>query len=448
MLTDREIDAWAPAPLPPDGADPRAALRAVLEGQGHGGPTQLAGRAFSMACVAVEITQRCNLDCTLCYLSEAAEAVHDLPMAEILRRIRLVRRHYGPGTTVQVTGGDPTLRSAEDLEAIVAAIRAEGLRAAFFTNGIRATRPLLERLARAGLADVAFHVDLTQERRGYATEMALGEIREAYLARARGLGLRVIFNTTLTEESLAEVPTLARWFRERAGEITMASFQLQAETGRGVLGRRGEGLGKGAVMAAISSGLGVGLDFDALSAGHPDCNRAAAIVTAGPATAPLHDLAVLARLLPAMREHDWNDGSATLRAALAACIRSPGLALAALRHGLRLGARLAPGLLRGHRPERLSFMIHDFMDASALDRARCEACVFMTMTANGPISMCVHNARRDAHVLAPVPLDDGRRWYPATGTTSPGAPAPIPEKRRKGRARLPAQSAALRPTGD
>lgn len=447
MLTDREIDAWAPAPPPAEGADPRAPLREALAAQGLDGPTQLAGRAFAMACVALEITQRCNLDCTLCYLSETAEAVHDLPMPELRRRIRLVRRHYGPGTTVQVTGGDPTLRPADDLEAIVRAIRAEGLRSALFTNGIRATRALLVRLAEAGLDDVAFHVDLTQERRGYASEVALTAIREDYLARARGLGLRVIFNTTLTEASLAEVPALAAWFRDRAAEVTMASFQLQAETGRGVLGRRGAGLGPRAVMAAIERGLGTPLDFDALSAGHPECNRAAAIVAAGRATAALHDRGLLARLLPAMAEHDWNDGRATLRAALAACLRRPGIGLRALRHAARLGLGLAPGLLRGRRPHRLSFMIHDFMDAGALDRARCEACVFMTMTARGPVSMCVHNARRDAHVLAPVPLGDGRHWYPATGTATPGAPAPVPPKRQKGRARA-ALDGAARPTGD
>ena len=35
---------------------------------------QMGGR-WSIGCVALEITQRCNLDCTLCYLSEHSEMV-------------------------------------------------------------------------------------------------------------------------------------------------------------------------------------------------------------------------------------------------------------------------------------------------------------------------------------------------------------------------------------
>ncbi|MGF1502540.1 MAG: radical SAM protein [Paracoccaceae bacterium] len=434
-LTDAEIDAWPPEHLPASG-DPRAPLCESLARHGQFGPRQLAGRAFAMACVALEITQRCNLDCTLCYLSERAEAVHDLPLAEIRRRIARIRAFYGPGTTVQVTGGDPTLRKADDLVEIVRSVRAEGLRAALFTNGIRATRPLLVRLAAAGLQDVAFHVDLTQERAGFPTEMALAEIRADYLARARGLGLRVIFNTTIFDGNRAEIPALARWFRDRAAEITMASFQLQAETGRGVAGGRETPFGPTDVAEAIQAGLGVALDFGALEAGHSECNRAAAIAVMGSATAPLHDRALMSELVPALAaakgDQDWNDGARTLRAGIRAALGRPRLAFRAVSAALRLAARLAPGI--GHRPARLSFMIHNFMDAGALDRARCEACVFMTMTARGPISMCLHNARRDAHVLAPLTLPDGQRWHPETGGAEPG-PVHIPPKRQKGRAR-------------
>ena len=38
-------------------------------------PNQVLGRRNSIGCVALEITQRCNLDCTLCYLSESSEKV-------------------------------------------------------------------------------------------------------------------------------------------------------------------------------------------------------------------------------------------------------------------------------------------------------------------------------------------------------------------------------------
>ena len=42
------------------------------------------------------------------------------------------------------------------------------------------------------------------------------------------------------------------------------------------------------------------------------------------------------------------------------------------------------------------------MDANALDEERVHACSLMVMTAQGPVSMCEHNARRDEYILEPL----------------------------------------------
>ena len=42
-------------------------------------PNQFIGSRNSIGCVSVEISQRCNLDCSLCYLSENSNQVSDLP---------------------------------------------------------------------------------------------------------------------------------------------------------------------------------------------------------------------------------------------------------------------------------------------------------------------------------------------------------------------------------
>ena len=72
-------------------------------------PNQVLGRSRAIGCTAVEITQRCNLDCTLCYLSENSERVKDPPLEEICRRLDEIRATYGARTNVQIAGGDPTL---------------------------------------------------------------------------------------------------------------------------------------------------------------------------------------------------------------------------------------------------------------------------------------------------------------------------------------------------
>lgn len=77
------------------------------------------------------------------------------------------------------------------------------------------------------------------------------------------------------------------------------------------------------------------------------------------------------------------------------------------------------------RVHKLSFFVQNFMDASNLDADRIDACSFMVMTANGPISMCAFNARRDEFILKPVALQtaQGRAvWNPLSGRTLPALP--------------------------
>jgi hypothetical protein len=158
LLTPAEIAAARPEPPPaPGGQTPLARARGRMEATGQWHPLQSMGLGFSMGCVALEITQRCNLDCTLCHLSDHSEAVKDLPISEVFRRIDMVRDHYGPNTDVQITGDDPTLRRRNELVAIVRWVRERGMRPALFTNGIKATRDLLAELRDNSLVDVAFH---------------------------------------------------------------------------------------------------------------------------------------------------------------------------------------------------------------------------------------------------------------------------------------------------
>ena len=91
------------------------------------------------------------------------------------------------------------------------------------------------------------------------------------------------------------------------------------------------------------------------------------------------------------------------------------------------------------RAHKLSFFIHNFMDETELACDRIAACVFMVATRDGPISMCLHNARRDSFILQPLRLADGSSWSPATGRTTTEEDDPMPVLTRKtarGRRRL------------
>ena len=405
------------------------------------------GRRWAVGCVALEVTQRCNLDCTLCYLSESSEALHDLPLAELLRRLQAIRDRYGPGVDIQITGGEPTLRRRDELVALVRRARELELRPALFTNGIRASRALLETLCDAGLVDVAFHVDMTQLRKGYRSETDLNEVRAEYIERARGLPLAVYFNTTVFDGNLREIENVVRFFVAHAAVVRLASFQLQAATGRGVLGRRGPNLDRSTVIDRIRAGVGAPLQFDAFDFGHPHCNRyAMTLVANGRAHDMLDDTRFARGVLAATTGFSVDRGAPRRTAAALAVrvLRTPRLVPAALAWSARKLWTMKGDLLASRgQAHKLSFFIHDFMDACSLAHDRIEACAFMVASADGPISMCLHNAERDAHLLKPARVDEPRAvrwWNPVSGrlqdTPLPPRAPRLTRKTMRGRAKL------------
>ena len=431
-----------------EGSDQRAPLRDGLIAAGQFDDLQTAGRFYPMACVSLEVTQRCNLDCTLCYLSDRAELAHDIPLPILFTRIAMIAQHYGPGTPVQISGGDPTLRNIEDLEAICREIRRLGLRSCLMTNGIRATRAMLMRLAHAGLDDVAFHVDLTEERKGHPTEASLNTVRRDYIDRAKGLGLRILFNTTVFDGNIGELPLIARFFRDHAADVTLASFQMGADTGRGVSDHHANAMSRDIVSKALSEGFETDLRAS-LAIGHRACNRYDILLVAGKrAVSATGDTSFLRHLIPALEDPNVERNAPVMWRMIR---QNPGIVVKGLFKGLGLLWQIRSGLVASRgRVHRMSVLIHSFMDAEQLDAERCASCVFMTMTSDGPISMCAFNAKRDALIFKPVPVQKGPStewWSAATGKTTKlpdqTEPNSVPFKLLKGRQRALAARARI-----
>ncbi|MGH8607102.1 MAG: hypothetical protein ACREX9_06695, partial [Gammaproteobacteria bacterium] len=66
-------------------------------------------------------------------------------------------------------------------------------------------------------------------------------------------------------------------------------------------------------------------------------------------------------------------------------------------------------------------------------RERLEGCVFMVATADGPMSMCMHNAKRDDYVLRPVKLNTPaglKIWDPLGGISAAGDLREVPPTER------------------
>ncbi|MFZ5481612.1 MAG: radical SAM protein [Myxococcota bacterium] len=364
-------------------------------------PNQVLGTKRTIGCVALEVTQRCNLDCSICYLSENSESTPDIPLERIFRRIQVIRDQYGVGTNVQVTGGDPTLRDHDDLVKIVRRIVELKLVPALFTNGIKATRELLTRLKEVGLVDVAFHVDLTEKRKGYTSERQLFEVREEYVERARGLGLNVIFNQTVFARNYDEVPEIAKFYVKHADVVGMASFQLQADTGRGLNRKRKQVISLDTISKEIEKGLGVSLSWDNVLFGHPKCHKIGYAAVLGDRVVDLFDdKDELVAMHHAMKE-TFMDRTRPARAvaqAVDACVRN-GYGRRGLKYwGKRIWQNRRALLESRGKVRKLSFFMQNFQDASSLDHERIDNCSFHTMNDAGGVSMCVHNAYRDYYL--------------------------------------------------
>ena len=86
-------------------------------------------------CVLLELTNRCNLKCPVCFASAGEQKPHDLSLTEIGKQYDLLMEHGGP-FNIQLSGGEPTMR--DDLDRIIALGREKGF--SFFqlnTNGVR-----------------------------------------------------------------------------------------------------------------------------------------------------------------------------------------------------------------------------------------------------------------------------------------------------------------------
>ncbi len=415
-----EIKSYKPYALVNDGLNPvtRAYKRMVDNGvwEAH----QILGSRWGIGCVALEVTQRCNLDCTLCYLSESSEAVKDIPLDEIYRRIDGIHKHYGSNTDVQVTGGDPTLRQRDELLAIVSKIKSYGMRPTLMTNGIKASRELLTDLRAAGLEDVAFHVDTTQERKAYKNEVELHKLRLEYIERARGLGMSVLFNTTVHKDNFHELPEIISFFKKHADVVNFASFQLQADTGRGVLRERNFIISAQTVADQIRKGTGENLRFDVPLIGHKDCNSYATSLIvnencydAFSAADYIRKMVVVTKDIVAERGNQIGFAGKIVKTVMS----DPKNWIPSIKYAAGLVWRMKADLIKTRgQVRKQSYFIHNFMGANELEKCRIDTCSFMVMTHAGPISMCMHNAKRDDYILQPIKtLTDDQYWNPLTG---------------------------------
>jgi uncharacterized radical SAM superfamily Fe-S cluster-containing enzyme len=149
-------------------------------------------------CVLLEVTQRCDLCCPICFADAAHDSPPDLSIGEIKAWYERLLAAGGP-FNIQLSGGEPCVR--HDLPEIIRLGRSHGF--TFFqlnTNGLRIARGVkyLAELKEAGLSTVFLQFDGTRDEiyksmRG----CELLEKKMAVIENCRKLDLGVVLVPTL-----------------------------------------------------------------------------------------------------------------------------------------------------------------------------------------------------------------------------------------------------------
>ena len=140
----------------------------MLERYGDGGDTDLSKglSPFPLRKPAglaiLEVTERCNLTCPMCY-AYSSPAERDYSLEEIETRLDQLIAIEGKGISLQISGGEPSVR--KDLETIAAMVKRKGFgQLEMVSNGIRLAREpdFAEKLVEWGFTSVYLQFDSTR----------------------------------------------------------------------------------------------------------------------------------------------------------------------------------------------------------------------------------------------------------------------------------------------
>lgn len=355
---------------------------------------QFAGGRSRPMMAMVEITNRCNMDCPVCF-SDANNPAHDVPFDEVRRRLERLLAVTGTPVPIQISGGEPTIH--QDLPEIIALARRLGYRnVELITNGIRiARRPeLLQELAARGLTAVYLQFDGLRA----ATYLTIRgqdmtEVRQRSIAAARAAGLCVTLAVAVArgvnDDELGDV---VRFAIDNIDTVRAINFQSATRfTGRFDVPDTGAGYALPGILQLIEQQAGVPADsFRSEHMGHPLCNAMSFVFV------------VDGRLEPLFRYVTRDD----LLAFLGDDSRDTVLGLFAgkreffTRHlcnpdAWRLIAKAAPifgkNPLNVLRSKHLLIFAKSFMERTALDPERIARCCYGITDAEGVYSFCAFN---------------------------------------------------------
>ena len=419
----------------------------MLERYGDGGDTDLSkGLApFPLrkpaGLVILEVTERCNLTCPMCY-AYSSPAERDYTLEEIEMRLDQLIAIEGKGISLQISGGEPSVR--KDLDHIAALVKRKGFgQLEMVSNGIRLAREadFAEKLVKWGFTSVYLQFDST---RPQDIEKLRGEDLWDVRIKAIAALERVKLPSTLAVSlydglNTDQVQQVVHFAWQHPDTVCAIAFQAATPFGRFEVGngnshandnghavqetRPPRKLRMPEILKLIEEQTGVSQDlFFPVGEGSPLCNTFSLLKYTKEGYQPIAPNFTLKEFMEVMGPRP----NMTLRmltrgraAVLPQIVTNIGGSLKLIRT-LWPHIGTDPSLWTSHKT--LTLFVKPFMDESDIDMSRVERCCFHNASPRGVMSFCALNAK----------------MRPAQPHARESAFVPLPTRRVKGQV-APAQ---------
>lgn len=156
----------------------------------------------------LEVTDECNIHCKGCYRQNLEG---HFPLERLKEEVLLLKE-WRNIDNVSLAGGEPLCHP--EFDDLIEFIHKQGIKPYLLTNGEAVTEERMRTLKKLGLAGVAFHVDVTQNRRGWEgkDEVGLLPLRDQYVDIMAAVGgIPTSFGITVCRDNFEQIPELVRW---------------------------------------------------------------------------------------------------------------------------------------------------------------------------------------------------------------------------------------------
>jgi uncharacterized radical SAM superfamily Fe-S cluster-containing enzyme len=355
----------------------------------------------------LEVTERCNLTCPMCY-AYSSPSERDYSLEEIETRLDQLIAVEGKGISLQISGGEPSVR--KDLDKIAAMVKRKGFgQLEMVSNGIRLAREpdFAEKLVEWGFTSVYLQFDSTRPEdiiklRGED----LWDVREKAIAALERVKLPSTLAVSLYDGlNSDQIQQVIHFAWQHPGTVCAIAFQAATPFGRFEVGTRNGSNGHSEqrqprklrmpeILKLIEEQAGVPEDlFFPVGEGSPLCNTFSLLKYTKEGYKPIAPNFTLQEFMEVMGPRP----NMTLRMLTRGRAAVLPQIVSNIGGSLKLMKTLWPHI--GTDPsfwtsrKTLTLFVKPFMDESDIDMSRIERCCFHNASPRGVMSFCALNAK-------------------------------------------------------